>query len=123
MEPASDIDLIDKAGKISGGLDLKVLHEALGLGAVVGIAAPAHGTDETMFGEYVDGRARAMRTSGFGYDAVKIFCDKNGRMTKVEPQSPEEWRDALDAVVSLLLALVPVQSATKTRPFLIFSLV
>jgi hypothetical protein len=32
---------------------LKVLHEALGLGVVVGIAAPAHGTDETMFGEYV----------------------------------------------------------------------
>jgi len=32
---------------------LKVLHEALGLGVVVVIAAPAHGTDETMFGEYV----------------------------------------------------------------------
>jgi hypothetical protein len=33
--------------------NLKRLHKALGLGIVVGIAAPAHGADETMFGEYL----------------------------------------------------------------------
>src|SRR5207248_11407324 len=33
------------------GLDLECLHEALGLGVVVGIAAPPHGTDEAVVGE------------------------------------------------------------------------
>jgi hypothetical protein len=35
------------------GLDLKGLHEVLGFGIVIGIAASAHGADETMFGEPV----------------------------------------------------------------------
>ena len=30
------------------GFDLECLHEALGLGVVVGIAAPAHGAGETV---------------------------------------------------------------------------
>src|ERR1700733_6454668 len=63
VESAGVIDLIDKAWKIGGdvfesliihqidGLDLKGLHEALGLGIVVGIATSAHGADETMFGQ------------------------------------------------------------------------
>ena len=65
MQSADVVDLIDKAWKVGGdiferlvihqidGLDLKRLHKALGLGIVVGIAAPAHGADKTMFGEYV----------------------------------------------------------------------
>ena len=65
MESAGVVDLIDKAWKIGGdvfegfvihqidGLDLKGLHEALGLGIVVGIATSAHGADETMFGQQV----------------------------------------------------------------------
>jgi Retinal pigment epithelial membrane protein len=34
-------------------LDFKRLHEALGLGIVIGIATSAHGADETMFGQQV----------------------------------------------------------------------
>jgi hypothetical protein len=65
VESAGVVDLIDKAWKIGGdvfesfvvhqidGLDLKGLHEALGLGIVIGIATSAHGADETMFGQQV----------------------------------------------------------------------
>jgi len=65
VQSADVVDLIDKAWKVGGdiferlvihridGLDLKRLHKALGLGIVLGIAAPAHGADETIFGEYV----------------------------------------------------------------------
>jgi hypothetical protein len=52
-----------------------------------------------------------MRANGFHYDAVKIFCDKNGRVTKVpyreyvipdvtagifwlKNRDPEHWRDS-----------------------------
>ena len=51
-----------------------------------------------------------MRANGFHYDAVKIFCDKNGRVTKVpyreyvipdvtagifwlKNRDPEHWRE------------------------------
>ena len=65
VEPAGVVDLIDKAWKVGGdvfegfvihqidGLDLKGLHEALGLGIVIGIATSAHGADEAMFGQQV----------------------------------------------------------------------
>jgi hypothetical protein len=65
VQAADVVDLIDKAWKVGGdiferlvihqigGFDFKRLHKALGLGIVVGIAAPAHGADQTMFGEYV----------------------------------------------------------------------
>ena len=52
-----------------------------------------------------------MRANGFHYDAVKIFCDKNGRVTKVpyreyvipdvtagifwlKNRDPQHWRDS-----------------------------
>src|ERR1700737_2269776 len=53
-------NLVDEAGKVGcdvlegfvchqiHGLDLQCLHEALGLGVVVGVSAPAHGAGETM---------------------------------------------------------------------------
>src|SRR6266480_12994 len=76
VQSADVVDLIDKAWKVGGdiferlvihqidGLDLKRLHKALGLGIVVGIAAPAHGADETMFGEYVAvGLGSVLRTA------------------------------------------------------------
>jgi hypothetical protein len=64
-----------------------------------------------------------MRTSGFSYDAVKIFCDKNGRMTKVEPQAPKSGATRSTRLSASSLPSFLIQSAMKTRPFLIFSLV
>src|SRR3546814_1836173 len=58
MEPSAIVDLVDEAGKILhhvgealighrvDGFDLQGLHEALRLGVVVGIAAPAHRADQ-----------------------------------------------------------------------------
>ena len=60
MEFAGVVNLVDEAGKVGcnvlegfvchqiHGFDLECLHEALGLGVVVGIAAPAHGAGETV---------------------------------------------------------------------------
>ena len=60
MEPPGVVDLVDEARKVGGDvveglvghrvdrLDLERLHEALGLGVVVGIAAPAHRADEAV---------------------------------------------------------------------------
>jgi hypothetical protein len=60
VESASVVDLVDEAGKVGcnvlegfvchqiHGFDLECLHEALDLGVVVGIAAPAHGAGETV---------------------------------------------------------------------------
>jgi len=60
VESASVVNLVDEAGKVGcnvlegfvchqiHGFDLKCLHEALDLGVVVGIAAPAHGAGETV---------------------------------------------------------------------------
>ena len=60
VESAGVVDLLDEAWKIScnvrerfvghqiHGFDLECLHEALGLGVVVGIAAPAHGAYEAV---------------------------------------------------------------------------
>jgi hypothetical protein len=56
-------------------------------------------------------RSLYMRANGFHYDAVKIFCDKNGRVTKVpyreyvipdvtagifwlKNRDPKHWRDS-----------------------------
>ena len=60
VESSGVVNLVDEAGKVScdvlegfvchqiHGFDLECLHEALGLGVVVGIAAPAHGAGETV---------------------------------------------------------------------------
>ena len=54
------VDLVDEAWKVSCNVlegfvghqiysfDLECLHEALGLGIIIGIAAPAHGADEAV---------------------------------------------------------------------------
>ena len=63
VQSAGVVDLIDEAWKVGSdvleglighgidGLDLQRLHEALGLGVVVRIAAAPHRSDETMLGE------------------------------------------------------------------------
>src|SRR6516162_1754494 len=60
VESASIVNLVDEAGKIGcnvlegfvghqiHGFNLQCLHEALGLGVVVGIAPPANGALETV---------------------------------------------------------------------------
>ena len=60
VQSSGVIDLLDKAGNVGSdivesllghqvnGLDLQCLHEALGLGIVVGIAAAPHRTDQAM---------------------------------------------------------------------------
>ena len=60
MEPLGVVDFVDEAGNVRrdvleglvghevDGLDLERLHEALGLGVVVRIAAAAHRADETV---------------------------------------------------------------------------
>ena len=58
------------------------------------------------------------RANGFSYDAVKIFCDKNGRMTKVEPQAQRVARRARRGCQAPCPRSL-IQSAMKTRPFLI----
>ena len=59
MKPANVVNVVNEAWKISGyilegfvihqidGLDLQRLHEALGLGIVVGVPTPIHRADET----------------------------------------------------------------------------
>ena len=63
MQPTGVVDLIDEAGQIGHDvaerlvghrvdrLDLQRLHEAFGLGIVIGVCAPAHGAFELMVGQ------------------------------------------------------------------------
>lgn len=60
VEPTPVVDVVDEAGKVVrhigeglvghgiDGLDLQRLHEAFGLGIVVGVAAPSHRADQAM---------------------------------------------------------------------------
>jgi hypothetical protein len=60
MEPAVVVDILDEVGKVFSDIvegfendrvnsfDLQRLHEALGLGVVVGIASAAHRADQTL---------------------------------------------------------------------------
>src|SRR5215471_15447917 len=60
VESAVVVDLVDEAWKVSCNIlegfvghqihsfDLECLHEALGLGIIIRIAAPAHGADEAV---------------------------------------------------------------------------
>ena len=57
----------------SNGLDLKGLHEALGLGIVIGIATSAHGADETMFGQV------AIRLGGVLRTTIRVVSRARGR--------------------------------------------
>jgi hypothetical protein len=78
-----------------------------------------------------------MRANGFHYDAVKIFCDKNGRVTKVpyreyvipdvtagifwlKNRDPEHWRDSqrLEVFVCCICnkqSLTPLGVVAATR--------
>ena len=77
MQAPGVVDLIDEVGNIGrdvveglighqvDGLDLQGLHEALGLGVVVRIAAPAHRTDQPMLMEALTiGIGRVPESSG-----------------------------------------------------------
>jgi hypothetical protein len=60
VQPPAVVDLVDEAGQVEGDvldglagdridrLDLQRLDEALGLGVVVGVAAPPHRTDQAV---------------------------------------------------------------------------
>ena len=60
VESASVVDLVDEAWKVGCNVlegfigheihsfDFECLHEALGLGIIIRIAAPAHGADEAV---------------------------------------------------------------------------
>ena len=101
MEFAGVVDLIDKAWKIGGdvfegfvihqidGLDLKGLHEAFGLGIVIGIATSAHRADETMFGQQVAiglGGVLRLSVSALGQSASgSIDADDHVRLEVLLP--------------------------------------
>ena len=70
------------------GLGLEGLHEALCLGVVVGIAAPAHRADEAVRGEQ-----RAVRPGGVLQAAVGVEDAARGRAAKRD--RPLEGGDAV----------------------------
>jgi hypothetical protein len=82
VESAAVVDLIDEVQKVGGHalegfvihqidrLDFKRLHEALGLGIVIGIATSARGADETMFDQQA-----AIGLGGVLRTAIRPYSD------------------------------------------------
>jgi hypothetical protein len=78
MEPACVVDRVDEARKIGGDilkgfvghqvhrLDLQCFHEALRLGGIVWIAAPAHRADEAVIAEELAVDLRGVLRSAVG---------------------------------------------------------